>query len=131
MLGFRYHFVRRFFRRIMKPMTVEEAQAKKLFLSKAYFSISILAFCTVLYQVKQGRLNWLESEELIPDEEVKISPAFQYARMLNIPKATIVRMKGAEVLNSKDYNKETFNLSEHIQEEESSPVDPHNKFIRI
>lgn len=70
----RFHYVRRFFRRIMKPMTVEEAQAKKLFFSKAYFGISLTAFIFMLYQVKQGRLNWLESEGLIPEEEAKISP---------------------------------------------------------
>lgn len=70
----KFHFVRRFFRRFMKPMTVEEAEAKKALLSKAYFFISLMTFGSVLYQVKQGRLDWVESEGLIPDDEAKLSP---------------------------------------------------------
>lgn len=70
----RLTFVRRFFRRIMKPMTIEEAEQKRLTLSKAYFGISLATFGCVLYQIKQGRLNWLESEGLIPEEETKLSP---------------------------------------------------------
>jgi len=58
----------------MKPMTIEEANAKKIFLSKLYFTISCMTFGIVLYQVKQGRLNWLESEGLIPEDEAKLSP---------------------------------------------------------
>lgn len=70
----RFTFLRRFFRRIMKPMTVQEAEQKKLLLSKAYFGISLITFGCVLYQVKQGRLNWLEAEGLIPEDEAKLSP---------------------------------------------------------
>lgn len=58
----------------MNPMTVEEAEAKKTFLSKIYFLISLVTFSSVLYQVKKGRLNWMEAEGLIPEEETKISP---------------------------------------------------------
>jgi len=58
----------------MKPMTVEEAEAKKALLSKAYFFISLMTFGSVLYQVKQGRLDWMESEGLIPEDEAKLSP---------------------------------------------------------
>lgn len=58
----------------MKPMTIEEAENKKLNISKAYFGISLLTFGCVLYQVKQGRLNWVESEGLIPENEAKLSP---------------------------------------------------------
>jgi len=58
----------------MKPMTVEEAEAKKAFLSKAYFCISLVAFGSVLYQVKQGRVEWMESEGIIPSDEAKLSP---------------------------------------------------------
>lgn len=58
----------------MKPITVEEAEAKKSLLSKAYFFISLMTFGSVLYQVKQGRLDWMESEGLIPDDEAKLSP---------------------------------------------------------
>lgn len=68
------HFVRRFFRRIMKPMTVAQAEDRKAFLAKAYFLFSFGAFCSVLYQVKKGRLNWLEAEGLVPEEETKLSP---------------------------------------------------------
>lgn len=50
--------------------------------------------------------------------------------MLGIQKATIVRMKGIEVLNAKEYNKETFNITEHIEEEENSLVDSKNKFMK-
>lgn len=70
----RLQFIRRFFRRIMKPMTIKEAEDKKAFLAKAYFLFSLGAFGTVLYQVRQGRLNWLEAEGLIPEEETKLSP---------------------------------------------------------
>lgn len=58
----------------MKPLTVEEAELKKLKLSKIYFGISVVTFGCVLYQIKQGRLNWIESEGLVPDDETKLSP---------------------------------------------------------
>lgn len=136
----------------MNPITVEEAENKKALLSKLYFLISLMTFSTVLYHVKQGRLNWMESEELIPENETKLSPgkftmslldclsktifyflfvAFQYARMLNVPKATVIRIKGVEVMGRKDYDKETFDLSQHIQEEESLSVDPERKFLKV
>lgn len=67
------NFLRRFFRRVMKPMTVQEAQDKKALIAKIYCSISFALFCSVCYQVKKGRLNWLEAEGLIPEEETKIS----------------------------------------------------------
>lgn len=50
--------------------------------------------------------------------------------MLGVQKATIVRVKGIDVLNSKEYDKETFNLTEHIEDEESSLVDQKNKFLK-
>lgn len=55
-------------------MSVEEAQDKKALLSKAYFLISLVTFGSVLYQVKKGRLDWMESEGLIPEDEAKLSP---------------------------------------------------------
>lgn len=51
--------------------------------------------------------------------------------MLGIKQATVIRMKGTEVLNTKEYDKETFDVSEHLQEEEKSPVDSINKFLKI
>jgi len=68
----------------MKPMTIEEAKAKKVFLSKLYFTVSLATFVTVLYQVKQGRLNWLESEGLIPEDEMKLSPGKSTNMMMMI-----------------------------------------------
>lgn len=70
----RSHLVRRFFRRFMRPMTVEEAENKKALLSKIYFFISLVTFGSVLYQVKQGRLDWVQSEGLVSDDEAKLSP---------------------------------------------------------
>ncbi|XP_025415285.1 uncharacterized protein LOC112686996 isoform X2 [Sipha flava] len=123
--------VRRFFRRIMKPMSIEEAEAKKSFFAKAYFLFSFGAFSTILYQVKQGRFNWLEAEGLIPEDETKLSPAFQYARMLGVKNATVIRVKGTDIMSSKEYDKETFDVSKHIEEEENSLVDPEKKFLNI
>jgi len=123
MFGYRFHFVRRFFRRFMKPMSVEEAEAKKAILAKAYFFISLMTFGSVLYQVKQGRLDWITSEGLAPSDETKLSPAFQYARMLGVDKATVIRIKGASVLGTKDYDKETFDPAQHVLEEENSSKD--------
>ncbi|CAI6349314.1 unnamed protein product [Macrosiphum euphorbiae] len=131
MFGYRFHFVRRFFRRFMKPMSVEEAEAKKALLSKAYFGISLVTFGSVLYQVKQGRLNWVESEGLIPEDEAKLSPAFQYARMLGVEKATVIRIKGTNILGTKEYDKESFDPTQHVLEEENSPKDPERKFLQL
>ncbi|XP_025199510.1 uncharacterized protein LOC112597613 isoform X2 [Melanaphis sacchari] len=131
MFGFRFHFVRRFFRRIMNPMTVEEAEAKKAVLAKAYFFLSLTAFISVLYQVKQGRLDWVVSEGLVPDDESKLSPAFQYARMLGVEKATVIRIKGANVMGTKEYDKESFDPTQHVLEEESSSKDPERKFLQF
>jgi len=58
----------------MRPMTVEEAENKKALLSKIYFFISLVTFGSVLYQVKQGRLDWVQSEGLVSDDEAKLSP---------------------------------------------------------
>lgn len=57
--------------------------------------------------------------------------AFQYARMLGIKKATVIRMKGTDVLSSKDYHKETFDPLEHVQEEENSPNAKEMKFLKF
>ncbi|XP_060840224.1 uncharacterized protein LOC132921294 isoform X1 [Rhopalosiphum padi] len=127
----RFHFVRRFFRRFMKPMSVEEAEAKKAMLAKAYFFISLVTFGSVLYQVKQGRLDWIASEGLAPNDEAKLSPAFQYARMLGVDKATVIRIKGASVMGTKDYDKESFDPAQHVLEEENSSKDPERKFLQL
>lgn len=60
-----------------------------------------------------------------------LSLAFQYAQMLGVKKATVIRMRGAEILSSKEYDKETFDLAAHVQEEESSNKDPERKFLKI
>lgn len=130
-------------------MTVQEAEDKKALLAKLYFLISFATFSTVMYNVKKGRLNWLETENLIPEEEKKISPgqytkstvpqllmqtiffiAFQYARMLGTENATVIRMKGLSILNTKDYSKEKFDINEHIAEEENSTMAPEGKFLQ-
>lgn len=131
MFGYRFHFVRRFFRRFMKPLTVEEAEAKKALLAKGYFFISLVAFTSVLYQVKKGRLDWVASEGLAPDDESKLSPAFQYARMLGVDKATVIRIKGVDVLGSKGYDKESFDPTQHVLEEENASIDPERKFLQL
>lgn len=127
----KFHFVRRFFRRFMKPMTIEEAEAKKSLISKVYFTISLVTFGSVLYQVKQGRLDWVASEGLIPENEAKLSPAFQYARMLGVEKATVIRIKGMDILGTKEYDKESFDPAQHVLEEENSPKDPERKFLKL
>lgn len=68
------YFLRRFFRRIMNPMTAEEAQKKKTFFAKAYFLSSLATLSFVLYQVKKGRMNWLEKEGLISENNANLSP---------------------------------------------------------
>lgn len=55
-------------------MSVAEAETKKAFLAKVYFTISGLAFLSVLYQVKKGRLDWVEAEGLVSEDESKLSP---------------------------------------------------------
>lgn len=132
-------------------MSVEEAEMKKTFFAKAYFLSSLATFSFVIYQVKKGRVNWLEKEGLISENNAKLSPgkltilliisrlimsvifssAFQYAQMLGIENATIVRIKGTEVLGSKEYHKESFNVDEHILEEENSKVDKEKQFLRL
>ncbi|XP_050420922.1 uncharacterized protein LOC126833549 [Adelges cooleyi] len=120
MLGIRFSIVRRFFRRIMKPMTVQEAEAKRLFFAKGYFFFSALALGTVFYQIGQGKLEWLDAEGLVPEDEQKLSPGFRYARMLGVEQATVVRVKGLEILNKKEYQKDTFDIKQHIEEEEAN-----------
>lgn len=55
-------------------MTIEEAEAKKAFLAKGYFLFSALALSAVIYNVQRGKLEWLEAEGLVPEEETKLSP---------------------------------------------------------
>lgn len=51
--------------------------------------------------------------------------------MLGVKNATVIRMKGTEILNTKEYNKETFDVAEHLKEEENSPIDSINKFLKV
>lgn len=55
-------------------MTVEEAQRKKTFFAKAYFLSSLATFSFVIYQIKKGRMNWLENEGLISENNANLSP---------------------------------------------------------
>ncbi|XP_050546575.1 uncharacterized protein LOC126908482 isoform X2 [Daktulosphaira vitifoliae] len=116
----------------MKPMTVEEAETRKAFLAKGYFLFSALALSTVIYHIRHGKLEWLEAEGLVPEEETKLSPGFQYARMLGVEKATVIRIKGFEVLNKKEYKKDTFDINKHIEEEEvnSEILGPEKSFVK-
>lgn len=57
--------------------------------------------------------------------------AFQYARMLGTEKATIIRIKNTEIMSTKEYDKETFDVAQHIEEEESADVDYTRKFLKI
>lgn len=51
--------------------------------------------------------------------------------MLGVQKATIVRIKGTEILSTKEYEKETFDARHHVQEEENLVTDPERKFLKI
>jgi len=51
--------------------------------------------------------------------------------MLGTENATVVRIRGTEVLNTKEYNKESFDLDQHVQEEEKSDVDAKRKFLKL
>lgn len=51
--------------------------------------------------------------------------------MLGVKQATVIRMRGTEVLNTKEYDKETFDVAQHVQEEENSSVDDVKKFLKI
>jgi len=51
--------------------------------------------------------------------------------MLGVEKATVVRIKGATILGSKEYSKETFDVSQHIEEEENSTGNPETKFLKL
>lgn len=51
--------------------------------------------------------------------------------MLGIENATIIRVKGTEVLNSKEYHKESFNVDEHILKEKNSNVEKEKQFLRL
>lgn len=51
--------------------------------------------------------------------------------MLNVEKATVIRIKGTEVLGTKEYDKETFDASKHVEEEEMSLVEPERKFLNM
>lgn len=51
--------------------------------------------------------------------------------MLGIENATVVRIKGTEILNTKEYAKESFDVDTHVQEEENSELDAEKKFLKI
>lgn len=51
--------------------------------------------------------------------------------MLGVDKATVIRIKGVNVLGSKGYDKESFDPAQHVLEEENSPIDPERKFIQL
>lgn len=51
--------------------------------------------------------------------------------MLGVEKATVVRVKGTDIMGSKEYDKETFDVFKHIEEEENSVVDPEKKFLSL
>lgn len=51
--------------------------------------------------------------------------------MLGTENATIIRIKGTQILNTKEYNKESFNVDEHVLEENNSDIDNEKKFLRL
>jgi len=50
--------------------------------------------------------------------------------MLGVEKATVIRIKGLNVLGTKEYDKESFDPAQHVIEEENSPKDPERKFLK-
>lgn len=58
---------------------------------------------------------------------------FQYARMLGVEKATVIRIKGFEVLNKKEYERDSFDITKHIEDEEinSETLGPEKSFIKM
>jgi len=51
--------------------------------------------------------------------------------MLGVEKATVIRIKGTQVLGTKEYDKESFDLTQHILEEENSSKDAERKFLKL
>lgn len=51
--------------------------------------------------------------------------------MLGVENATVIRVRGTEVLNSKEYHKESFNVDEHILDETNSNVDREKQFLKL
>lgn len=51
--------------------------------------------------------------------------------MLGVEKATVIRIKGTNILGTKEYDKESFDPTQHVLEEENSLKDPERKFLKL
>lgn len=88
-----WKWLRRIVRRKTNPIPHDIARSNQRKLSYVYVFFAWNAFGLVLYQVFKGKASWADYHGL-PREEG--TPAQQYARMLKIPKAKVIRISGME-----------------------------------
>ncbi|CAG9809499.1 unnamed protein product [Chironomus riparius] len=90
---FELKWLRRIVRKKTNPIPVDIAHKYKGRLSFVYAFIAWNAFGLVIFQIFRGKADWADHHGL-PKEDG--TSAQQFARMLNIQKAKVVRISGLQ-----------------------------------
>ncbi|XP_071453655.1 uncharacterized protein [Hetaerina americana] len=95
-------WIRRFFRRRMKPVPIDQAHLWKQRLSIAYMLISWNAFGIVLYMMFTGRSDWAKAYGFASESDANIPRGRQWARTLNVENARVIQISGFNVTTEED-----------------------------
>lgn len=71
---FNFPWLRKFFRRNMRPMRIEEAGRWKTRLSVLYAILAWNGFGVVCYAVFTGKGDWAKYHGLVSEDEAKLTP---------------------------------------------------------
>ncbi|XP_053670268.1 uncharacterized protein LOC128720614 [Anopheles nili] len=87
-------WLRKWIRRRMNPMSLDQAHSWKRRLSLFYAIVAWNAFGGVCYMIYTGRNDWAKFYGLKSDEEAQLPQAVRFAKQLNLPNAKVLKFNG-------------------------------------
>lgn len=91
---FRFRWLRKYVRRNTNPIPVDRAALWRQRIAIAYSIIAWNAFGFVAYMIYKGKADWAKYYDVKSEEDVKVSPGYQWAKILGIENAQVYRVKG-------------------------------------
>ncbi|XP_023030365.1 uncharacterized protein [Leptinotarsa decemlineata] len=104
---FRFLWLRRLIRSNTNPIPMDKAATWKKRLSVAYMLLSWNAFGLVAYLCYTGKSDWAKYYGLKSEEELNMSPAYQWAKTLGIKNPNVYRIQGFHIHKVEENTKET------------------------
>ncbi|XP_058454643.1 uncharacterized protein LOC131432413 [Malaya genurostris] len=87
-------WLRKWIRRRMNPLPIQEAARWKGRLSIVYGLLAWNALGFVGYMIYTGKNDWAKFYGYKTEEEAALPPAVRYAKQLNMPNAHVLKFKG-------------------------------------